>query len=369
VKRKPITLVFATALFATGALAERAAEAAAPAIRTASVAFMMQAVAAAPEAPATPASPGAPAAPAAPAPPAAPPVPSAGQEFLDGPTEAQLEAARRKLEAAARELAALSARMNTQLMEHMSGMDHVPHRAIIGVQLEASKEGALVREVSPGGPAAEAGIRGGDLILAVNGTQVKGDNPAHQVLNIMRDVKPDSKVTVRVLREGKPRDFTVTPRQVPNRMAWADMPDISKFNFEGFPEIRTPFLMHGPLADMELVTLTPRLGRYFGADKGVLVVRAPADGGLKLEDGDIILTIDGREPTSGSHATRILASYQPGEKIALRIMREHKTLNVDTTLPEQSRPRRPASLHEHERQHSSESGHRTVIIHTDAQAT
>src|SRR5438105_15479850 len=70
------------------------------------------------------------------------------------------------------------------------------------------------------------------------------------------------------------------------------------------------------------------------SDKGVLVLRAPADGALKLEDGDVILAIDGRQPTSGSHATRILSSYQPGEKLTLRIIRQHKTLELGATLPE-----------------------------------
>lgn len=93
-----------------------------------------------------------------------------------------------------------------------------------------------------------------------------------------------------------------------------------------------PVFIHGPLGEMELVSLTPQLGRYFGTDKGVLVVRAPKD--FKLEDGDVILSIDGREPMSGSHATRILGSYQPGEKIAIKLMRQQKTVNVETALPE-----------------------------------
>ena len=91
-------------------------------------------------------------------------------------------------------------------------------------------------------------------------------------------------------------------------------------------------MIHGQLGEMELATLTPQLGRYFGTDKGVLVVRAPKD--FKLEDGDVILAIDGREPSSGSHATRILSSYQPGEKIMIKVMRQQKTVNVETTLPE-----------------------------------
>jgi S1-C subfamily serine protease len=56
-----------------------------------------------------------------------------------------------------------------------------------------------------------------------------------------------------------------------------------------------------------------------------------------LQDGDVILSIDGREPTSGSHATRILGSYQPGEKVTLQLMRQHKKMNVEAKVPERHR--------------------------------
>jgi S1-C subfamily serine protease len=92
--------------------------------------------------------------------------------------------------------------------------------------------------------------------------------------------------------------------------------------------------LNGEIAGMELATLTPRLGQYFGTDRGVLVVRAPESGTLQLQDGDVILAIDGREPKNGSHATRILRSYQPGEKIAMKIMRQKKSLSLQVTLPE-----------------------------------
>ena len=87
------------------------------------------------------------------------------------------------------------------------------------------------------------------------------------------------------------------------------------------PHMRLPFAagIHGRHADgsvagMELAALTPQLGAYFGTDKGVLVLRAPHQAGFDLHDGDVIFSIDGREPTSGSHATRILRSYRPGRE-------------------------------------------------------
>jgi len=270
---------------------------------------------------------------------------SAAQAADQAKLEEQLEAARKQLDAAAHQVAELTAQLSRPVIASVMGMnmdmdmDMDGHgRTIIGVQLEATPggQGARVREVSPGGPAAEAGIHPGDVIVAVNGADVKGENPARQVMRLMRPVKPDSKVSVRVLRDGNPRDFTVVARAAPGYF-FAEFP---KFPPELVTGPHWPLLLQGPVMDLELATLTPQLGRYFGSEKGVLVVRAPVDGALKLEDGDVILAIDGRQPDSGSHATRILASYQPGEKLTLRIVRMHKTLDVETTLP-------PRAAHKH----------------------
>ena len=273
----------------------------------------------------------------------------AGRPDLD----ARLEAAQRRLDQAAREVAQLAAERGQFVMRQYSFVNGPP-RAIIGVQLEnpGGGDGARVIEVSPGGPAAEAGIRAGDVITAVNGSEVKGANAARQVARTVRSLKPESKVRIEVTRDGKAQHFTLTTRSgpgfeffgpgfegpeappVPGAPAAPAVPAPPVFSFEPGPM----FLAQGPLANMELATLTPRLGSYFGTDKGILVVRAPEDGALKLQDGDVILSIDGRVPESGPHATRILASYQPGEKIDLRIVRERKRMDIATTMPE--RPQR-----------------------------
>jgi len=266
----------------------------------------------------------APPAPPAPAPLVAPPQRDLGK---------QLEAAQKRLEMAASEVARLSTQLSGQTIDQMMPA-FAMHHGIIGVQLEpaADGSGARVKEVSPGGAAAEAGIRAGDVIVALNGSDLKGPEPTRDAVRILHDAKPDSRVSVRVLRDGKPRDFTVTVRAAPEFFSGHDMPQFN-FDFSDLTDFSESFARR-PLMDMELATLTPRLGSYFGSDRGVLVVRAPANGALQLEDGDVILAIDGREPTSGSHATRILRSYQPGEKLALRIIRQHKTLQLEATVPE-----------------------------------
>lgn len=252
--------------------------------------------------------------------------------------EAQLKAAQQKLEDAAHEIAELSTRLGKPLVDRLMLMGEGPSRAVIGVQLDSKggKDGAHVRDVSPGGPAAEAGIRSGDLIVSVNGSDVKAEHASTEVAHLVRNVEPNSKVKIRVLRDGKPLEFAVTARPLENPHDMPGMPPLPGMP----PEIFGPGgigSMHGSLAGMQLATLTPELGSYFGTDKGVLVLRASHNEAFNLQDGDVILSIDGREPTSGSHATRILASYQSGEKVKLQLMRQRKKLNVEAMVPDRRR--------------------------------
>jgi S1-C subfamily serine protease len=75
-----------------------------------------------------------------------------------------------------------------------------------------------------------------------------------------------------------------------------------------------------------------------------------------LQDGDVILDIDGRVPTGPSHALQILSSYREGEKLKLHIMRQQKHVELPIEIPKDSphpeasrleRGRRDLSWYEH----------------------
>lgn len=256
---------------------------------------------------------------------------------------ADLEAARKRLDEAARDVAQLSQQLGRGEVGDVFFFDAGgPKRAVLGLQLDAQggRQGARVMGVSPGGAAAEAGVLVGDVIVNIDGKQVAGrDEPSRAVIEHMRTVEPDQKVKLKVLRDGKSKDFTVVARPMAafagTRMFGAPAPAVGGPFVTPLPAMRThAFGWAREFGGLELASLTPRLGAYFGATEGVLVVKAPDNATYKLEDGDVIQSIDGRKPEDGAHALRILRSYRPGEKLALSILRQRKTMRLDVTMPD-----------------------------------
>lgn len=268
--------------------------------------------------------------------------PTKAVEAEDAKTRKQLSEARERLDKAAREVAELSARLGAHARHEIRLIEGGPRRAVLGVQIEAdpNKEGARVISVSPGGPAAEAGLRDQDIIVALDGEPLKGPNADRLLVTRMRDVKPEQKVKVAVLRNGKKHDYVVVarPRMHEDRIFDIRMPEMGAGfagEFAGGPLVRHfRGFWPGEFEGLELATITPKLGAYFGVNEGVLVVQAPKDDSFKLEDGDVLQAIDGRKPENGPHALRILRSYRAGEKLKVDVLRQRKTLTLEVTMPE-----------------------------------
>jgi serine protease Do len=69
------------------------------------------------------------------------------------------------------------------------------------------KNGVLVQEVQPGGPADKAGLKAGDIIVSIDGRPIKdGDD----LVNEIASRRPGSTIRLGYNRDGKPQDTTVT---------------------------------------------------------------------------------------------------------------------------------------------------------------
>jgi S1-C subfamily serine protease len=80
------------------------------------------------------------------------------------------------------------------------------------VEPTGGQDGALVQEVAPGSPAAKAGLRPGDLVVAIDGQSVAdyGELGAR-----IRAHKPGDQVTLKVVRGGSETTITATLSQRP----------------------------------------------------------------------------------------------------------------------------------------------------------
>jgi len=84
--------------------------------------------------------------------------------------------------------------------------------------------GALVADVTPGGPAAKAGLKGGDVILKFDGKEV---NEFSRLPRIVSETPINKEVEVDVLRDGK---------KLPVKVIVAELPDDKDLDQSGQPE-------------------------------------------------------------------------------------------------------------------------------------
>jgi len=213
----------------------------------------------------------------------------------------------------------------------------------------------LILSVTPGSGAYEAGLKSGDLLLAVNDKQLRLDDegsPREKLLAVMRGVRQGDKIPVKYRRDGLTRTIGLIARPI-RELPTADAPRIARAAPTAPPAPAAPPAptarpqraevprvavrrLDGILGGAELVPLTPRLGQYFGTDEGLLVVRAPPDASLDIQEGDVILEIDGRTPDSTAHAVRILRSYRPGEELTLSVYRKKRSFDIEVVIPEEA---------------------------------
>ncbi len=147
--------------------------------------------------------------------------------------------------------------------------------------------GAIVADLMDTGPAGDAGIRPGDVILSVDGEPV---NDARDLARRIGNLPPGAEARIELWRDDQVQDMTLTLGQRPSDARQAAVePDVEP---EAAPE---------PQIDEELrerlgLALAP--GDMVGSDRGVAIMEADPDGeGARkgLQTGDVILEVAGQE--------------------------------------------------------------------------
>jgi predicted metalloprotease with PDZ domain len=250
-----------------------------------------------------------------------------------------------------------------------------PDRGMIGVVLARDDKGLRISAVTPGGAADKAGIKAGDVIAAVDG--VKANEAGRDKI---RNLKIGQQLKVELLRDGKPLQVTVTAeRHEPFNFAFSgDMgeimlpgdgnllpPDfdkhiqiqveratqaaqdamkhvmsqeriaeISKHAAERAQHAIDRMSLSMPWWGLNLASLNPDLGTYFGTDHGVLVLSADADASKTLKSGDVIVAIGGTKVVRPEDALRLLREQPTGSDVKVEVLRQRKTQVLSMKAPE-----------------------------------
>jgi serine protease Do len=219
-------------------------------------------------------------------------------------------------------------------------------RGYIGVSLQALDEdiaeslgipknqGELIRAVTPGGPAARAGIQQGDVVVAVNNQPV---TPDQSLAYLVSQQPVGARVPITVVREGQRRTVTVTVGERPSEEELARQggagEDANPMTAPTEQQQSTSQRSARESLGVTVQTLTPDIARSLRlADpsiRGVVVsaVNPNSDAAAKgIQVGDIILSINQRPTrTPEEAAAAVTAARAAGRKSVLLLVRRGNT--------------------------------------------
>ena len=81
------------------------------------------------------------------------------------------------------------------------------------VPANAGAKGALVVAVDPDGPAGKAGVKPGDILVAIQGRPIDDSN---RLPRLVANLKPGSTAELKIVRDGQLQTVTVTVEKMPD---------------------------------------------------------------------------------------------------------------------------------------------------------
>lgn len=296
-------------------------------------------------------------------------VASAQTAKSDAERARELESARTELNRAAKRYAELS-RANVPFdratFEREFDRQFV-QRPVLGVVLAPEpKTGVRIAAVTPDSAAAKAGLRSGDILTGIDGRSFNQAEPEERLAQAraqLRTLDVKAPVALAYVRDGRAATARATP-QLGERVLLirdADGNPVSRPLPLISPQVRNELIRldcdddgddcHMPVLSeafrwngLNLATVDAQLGRYFGTERGVLVLStSPELAGLQA--GDVIQSIDGKTVRSPREAMAALRAKPADSRVGVTYLRDRKSATTQITVPRTAMlriPRPPA---------------------------
>ena len=200
--------------------------------------------------------------------------------------------------------------------------------------------GVEITRVEEDSPAAKAGLKVGDVVLAYNGQRVEGMD---QFSRMVRETPPGREVKLLVSRVGNAQTLTAQigsrkmypnsgfamPRiEIPSTPMVMPMPDLP----------RTIMMWRTSALGVEAEALHGQLADYFGVKEGVLVRSVMKDtpaakAGVKA--GDVIIKVGDSKVSTPNEITAAIRSLQDRKtNVPIVVVRDRKEITLTATIDE-----------------------------------
>jgi serine protease Do len=198
-------------------------------------------------------------------------------------------------------------------------------RALQPDETSSDSDGVTVAGVTPGSPAAQAGVQPGDVIQKFDGRDVKNFSGLR---TLVAQTPLNKQVDLEVLRNGKPLKVKTQIKEQPIDYQSSG---VSPRRNQPQPQPQRPGqpsdqeAAGGPLASIHVEELTPETARQLDLPanvQGVLVSGVDPDSGMaELRKGDVIEEINQQPITSVADYNKIAASLDPSQPQVLSVCR------------------------------------------------
>jgi C-terminal processing protease CtpA/Prc len=205
-----------------------------------------------------------------------------------------------------------------------------PHLGIWGSETPADdgKPGVEIRDVEPGGPADQGGLRPGDRITALGETLV---NNFDELKKAVSNHKPGDAVTFQITRDNADQNVTVTLGEAPIR------PDRQRGPFGpevgDMPDIFTP----QPMIGLRLQPIDDEMAKQLNLPQaaGLLVADVleggPADkAGVRVDD--VVMAFEGNAIGSPEQLRDAIRGKKKGDSVTLNILRQGQNQDIAVTV-------------------------------------
>ena len=180
-------------------------------------------------------------------------------------------------------------------------------------------EGVIVTEVATGSPAAKAGLKGNDIVVAANGTPVKNMTELRRLVGSMR---PGDKAELECIRDGKSLPFSARVTARPDEAVAGETepdektkPELALLNGVGLEDLSSYYRSELDLpADVSGVIVTEVDPNSPAADEG-------------LARGDVIVQVN-LKPVRNIRGFNAQVKNIKGDKVMLTVYRRGALVNI-----------------------------------------